>query len=72
MKLKPAWQIKIAFLCGWVAMFGTQMGMQDSMGLETYLEFARENWIELSPMVGYGITFIGLFVCSRLLKRLPK
>lgn len=40
------------FLCGVSACAGFQMFFQDLKGLDGYIEYLRNNWVDLSPVVG--------------------
>jgi len=48
----------ICFWCGWIASSGLHMFIQDWLGLEGYITFAREHWVHMSYMWG-AIMFAG-------------
>lgn len=48
----------VCFWMGWIASTGLHMFIQDWLGLEGYIVFAREHWIHMSYMWG-AIMFAG-------------
>lgn len=42
----------VCFWCGCMAMAGLHMFIQDWLGLERYIVFAREHWVHMSYMWG--------------------
>lgn len=55
-----------AYWYGFFTYVGINMCIQDSMGLEGYVTFVRQHWVELHPVVGAALAavccvlFIGL------------
>lgn len=46
--------------CGGLSLFGgVTMAVQDSMGLEAYIEHLRASWVILSPWWGVGCAVAG-------------
>lgn len=50
---------------GWAAglcfMGGFHMFVQDLMGLEMYIQYLRNHWVDLSWWVGFSIMVLGLY-----------
>lgn len=51
-----------SFWCGFMTEAGISMAVQDWHGLEGYIEFLREHWINFHWLVGASIAFIALFI----------
>lgn len=45
----------LCFWCGWLAHIGITMFIQDWLGLDSYVEFVAENWVNMSYMWGAAI-----------------
>lgn len=46
-------QLFLMFVAGFSANASLHMWMQDRMGLEAYIVFMREGWVETSPWLGF-------------------
>lgn len=60
------------FVCAWFGGWGTSLGvhitLMDWLGLEAYIAYCRENWIEISYLWGVGaILFFGVVVSGAAL-----
>lgn len=54
------------YLSGVLVMLGISMGIQDWMGLEAYLAYARSHWVEMPWTIGALICLFGLYVGRRV------
>ncbi len=58
-----------SFWCGFAVNTGIHMAVQDWYGLEGYIEFCREHWIDLHWLVGVTIAVVaGYLYMSRRLR----
>lgn len=54
-----------SFLCGFFAQLGIHMFVQDWLGLEGYIAFAREHWWHISWVWGAAITIGAVLFYTR-------
>lgn len=52
----------LAFMAGWTVFGGLNVFFQDYLGLEGYISYVREHWIELNSIWGLLITASGFFL----------
>ncbi len=50
----------LSFWCGWLSDSGLHMFIQDYLGLEGYIEFAREHWWHIHWMWGASMFTLAL------------
>jgi len=51
-----------SFWCGFMTDVGIHMAVQDWYGLERYIEFCREHWIDLPWTVGALIAGVAVYL----------
>ena len=61
--------IKRAYWYGFFSYMGINMLIQDYLGLERYLVFARENWVDIHWAVGLSIAAICMMLRIAMLDR---
>jgi hypothetical protein len=61
--------IRRAYWYGFFSYMGFNMLIQDWMGLEGYIAFVRENWMDLHWVVGLGIAATGMALRVAMLDR---
>lgn len=54
------------FMSGFLFAVGLHMTIEDTLGLEGYIAFCRDQWVNLSPSVGITYAVIAAFAASRV------